>query len=399
MPVLTSFFKLVCLAILALLASSLRFPAGLVDDKPIGWFQSGWSMAGLTCVALAAISGLFQTHPANDNDPIRQVHQVRNSGAGALAFALLGLTGALAPLAWLGQLGQLGQSAIAVSVAADSYGFWLALLALLLLACASLSRLAAVPGNAAWAVRAIPLLLGVWVLVFWQIGVVALDVPRVLLPSPLLIANTLWEQWDVLLDDFSVTVLRSALVGYILGCGGGFLLGILIDKSPFLQRGLLPVCALASSVPLVGIAPIMVMWFGFEWHSKAAVVALMTFFPMLISTFAGLAATGRMELDLMRSYAAGHARTLLLLRLPMALPFLFNGLKVASTLALIGAIVAEFFGSPTVGMGFRISAEAARMNMGLVWATIMVAALAGTVIYALIEWAERAATFWHPSQR
>ena len=143
----------------------------------------------------------------------------------------------------------------------------------------------------------------------------------------------------------------------------------------------------------------MVMWFGFEWHSKAAVVALMTFFPMLISTFAGLAATGRMELDLMRSYAAGHLRTLLLLRLPTAMPFLFNGLKVASTLALIGAIVAEFFGSPTVGMGFRISSEAARMNMGLVWATIVVAALAGTVIYALIEWMERKATFWHPSQR
>ena len=171
------------------------------------------------------------------------------------------------------------------------------------------------------------------------------------------------------------------------------------DKSPFLQRGLLPVCALASSIPLVGIAPIMVMWFGFEWHSKAAVVALMTFFPMLISTFAGLAATGRMELDLMHSYAAGHARTLLSLRLPTAMPFLFNGLKVASTLALIGAIVAEFFGSPTVGMGFRISAEAARMNMGLVWATIVIAALAGTLIYALLEWAERAVTFWHPSQR
>ncbi len=245
-----------------------------------------------------------------------------------------------------------------VSVAPDSYGFWLAALALALLACAGLPKLASVETAQAWPRHAIPLLL----------------------------------------DDFNTTVLHSALVGYVLGCGAGFLLGVLIDRSPFLKRGLLPVCALASSVPLVGIAPITVMWFGFEWHSKAAVVALMTFFPMLVSTFAGRAATGRMELDLMRSYTAGNLRTLLL-RLPTALPFLLNGLKVASTLALIGAIVAEFFGSPTVGMGFRISAEAARMNMGLVWATIVVAALAGTVIYALIAWAERTATFWHPSQR
>jgi NitT/TauT family transport system permease protein len=372
---MTSFFKIVCTAVLVLVGVSFWLPAAFVDEKPVFWLQSVWGVAGWGVVAIAAVMGWFN---------------MQNSATRSAVFALLGLTGAVGPLAML---------AGSATVTSGSHGFWLAMVALGLMACVGLSNLAAVETTKNWPRHAIPLLLGAWVITFWQIGVQAFDVPRVLLPAPGLIASTLWEQWDVLLDDFNTTVLRSALIGYVIGCSGGFLLGILIDKSPFLQRGLLPVCALASSIPLVGIAPIMVMWFGFEWHSKAAVVALMTFFPMLISTFAGLTATGRMELDLMRSYAAGHLRTLVLLRLPMALPFLFNGLKVASTLALIGAIVAEFFGSPTVGMGFRISAEAARMNMGLVWATIVVAALAGTVIYALIAWAERTATFWHPSQR
>jgi NitT/TauT family transport system permease protein len=370
-----SFFKIVCSAVLLLVGASLWLSAAVADEKPVFWLQSVWSVAGLGAVAIAAVMGVFNM----------QKGAIRSA-----VFALLGLTGAVAPLVLL---------AGNATVTSGSYGFWLATAALGLIACAGLTNLAAVETTKSWPRHAIPLLLGAWVIIFWQIGVQAFDVPRVLLPGPALIATTLWEQWDVLLDDFNTTVLRSALIGYVIGCTGGFLLGILIDKSPFLQRGLLPVCALASSIPLVGIAPIMVMWFGFEWHSKAAVVALMTFFPMLISTFAGLAATGRMELDLMRSYAAGHARTLLSLRLPTAMPFLFNGLKVASTLALIGAIVAEFFGSPTVGMGFRISSEAARMNMGLVWATIVVAALAGTLIYAMIESAERAVTFWHPSHR
>jgi NitT/TauT family transport system permease protein len=189
------------------------------------------------------------------------------------------------------------------------------------------------------------------------------------------------------------------LIGLGLGSGLGFVVGVLIDRSPFLQRGLLPVAALASTVPLVGVAPIMVMWFGFDWHSKAAVVVIMTFFPMLVNTLAGLAASGHMERDLMRSYGASYWRTLWSLRIPVALPFIFNALKINSTLALIGAIVAEFFGSPVSGLGFRISTEAARLNMGLVWAAIVVAAVAGSLLYAALEWVERRSTFWHPSIR
>jgi NitT/TauT family transport system permease protein len=237
------------------------------------------------------------------------------------------------------------------------------------------------------------------VLVFWQFLTQAFDVPRVLMPAPSLIWAALLNGLPTLWPDFVQTVLHSVLIGLALGSGLGFVVGVLIDRSPFLQRGLLPVAALASTVPLVGVAPIMVMWFGFDWHSKAAVVVVMTFFPMLVNTLAGLAASGHMERDLMRSYGAGYWRTLWSLRIPVALPFIFNALKINSTLALIGAIVAEFFGSPVSGLGFRISTEAARLNMGLVWAAIVVAAVAGSLLYAALEWVERRSTFWHPSIR
>ena len=278
-------------------------------------------------------------------------------------------------------------------------GFFTLLLALVVLAVATLRRLAALDPKG-WQVRfATPLLFGAWVLVFWQMLTQGFDVPKVLLPAPSVVWASLLQGAPTLQTDFVQTVLHSVLIGLAAGSALGFVVGVLIDRSPFLQRGLLPVAALASTVPLVGVAPIMVMWFGFDWHSKAAVVVVMTFFPMLVNTLAGLAASGHMERDLMHSYGAGYWRTLWSLRIPAALPFIFNALKINSTLALIGAIVAEFFGSPVSGLGFRISTEAARLNMGLVWAAIVVAAVAGSLLYAALEWVERRSTFWHPSIR
>jgi len=262
----------------------------------------------------------------------------------------------------------------------------------------SVYRMAALNG-ARWVGMATAALFGAWVLLFWEILVRALDVPRVLLPAPSLIVSSLGDHAPKLWGDFVQTVLRAVLIGWALGCGAGFCVAVAIDRMPFLQRGLLPVASLTSAIPLVGVAPIAVMWFGFEWPSKAAVVVLMTFFPMLVSTLAGLQASGKLERELMYSYAASYPRTLLALRLPAALPFIFGALKVNATLALIGAIVAEFFGSPTSGLGFRISTEAARMNMPLVWGAIVVAAVTGSVAYALLVALERRAAFWHPSVR
>ena len=274
----------------------------------------------------------------------------------------------------------------------------LALAMVVVLAGRSVQRIAALDGQR-WYGTATAALFGLWVLYFWQLGVSLFDVPRVLLPAPALIGQMLVDRWDTLAGDFVQTVLKAVLVGWALGSGLGFVVGVAIDRAPFLQRGLLPLANLTSTVPLVAVAPIMVMWFGFEWPSKAAVVVLMTFFPMLVSTLAGLQAAGKLELELMHSYAASYPRTLLDLRLPAAMPFIFNALKVNATLALIGAIVAEFFGSPTVGLGFRISTEAARMNMALVWGAIVVAAVTGSVAYAVLVQLERRVAFWHPSVR
>ena len=226
-----------------------------------------------------------------------------------------------------------------------------------------------------------------------------LKVSPVLLPAPSAVWGRLVGSLPTLRADVMQTFVKGALSGYAIGCGAAVLTGIAVDRVPFLRRGLLPVGNLVSALPIVGMAPIMVMWFGFDWESKAAVVVLMVFFPMLVNTVQGLAATEPMQADLMRTYAASYWQTLFTLRLPAAAPFIFNGLKISTTLALIGAIVAEFFGSPTVGMGFRISTEVGRLALDMVWAEIAVAALVGSAFYGAVALVERAATFWHPSQR
>lgn len=246
---------------------------------------------------------------------------------------------------------------------------------------------------------AVPIIFGVTVLVIWEGAVHGFGVPSILLPAPSMIWDRLAASLPTLWADFRQTFLKAVLIGYALGCGAGFAAAILIDRSPFLQRGLLPFGNFVSALPIIGIAPIMVMWFGFDWQSKAAVVVVMTFFPMLVNTAQGLAAASSIEKDLMRTYAAGYWQTLFKLRLPAAAPFIFNALKINSTLALIGAIVAEFFGTPIVGMGFRISTEVGRMNIDMVWAEIAVAAVAGSVFYGVVALLERATTFWHPSVR
>jgi len=246
---------------------------------------------------------------------------------------------------------------------------------------------------------AVPVLFGAFLFFLWEVIVVGAGVPSVLMPAPSAIAGRFAASLPVLRDDLIQTFVKGVLSGYALGCLSGFAVAIVADRVPFLRRGLLPLGNFVSALPVIGIAPIMVMWFGFDWPSKAAVVVVMTFFPMLVNTVAGLAAASRMERDLMHSYAAGYWTTLLKLRLPVALPFIFNALKINSTLALIGAIVAEFFGTPIVGMGFRISIEVARMALDMVWAEIALAAIAGSAFYGLVALIERAATFWHPSYR
>lgn len=306
---------------------------------------------------------------------------------------------------WIdGALAALGAAALMLALdtieQADA-GYWFALVASWLFAWLFAERLSVAISRDKVAEALgvlIPIIFGIAILVAWEAITRGGNVPKVLLPSPSGIWEMLVGNTPLIAVDF-VQTFKAVLAGYVLGCGAGFLVAILVDRSPFLKRGLLPIGNFVSALPLIGIAPIMVMWFGFDWPSKAAVVVIMTFFPMLVNTVAGLNVASHMERDLMRTYASGYWSTLFKLRLPAAAPFIFNALKINSTLALIGAIVAEFFGTPIVGMGFRISSEIGKLNVEMVWAEIAVAALAGSVFYWVVALIERAVTFWHPSVR
>jgi NitT/TauT family transport system permease protein len=250
-----------------------------------------------------------------------------------------------------------------------------------------------------WTGLAAPVVFGLTLIAIWEGIVRGFEINQVLLPAPSAIAARFVASLDILWIDFVQTVIKGALSGYVMGCGAAFLVALAVDRFDFLRRGLLPVGNFVAALPVIGMAPILVMWFGFDWQSKAAVVVVMVFFPMLVNTVQGLQASEAMQRDLMRTYAAGYWRTLAKLRLPAAMPFIFNGLKIATTLALIGAIVAEFFGSPVKGMGFRISTSVGQLALDLVWAEIVVAAITGSAFYGAMALIEKSVTFWHPSQR
>ncbi|MFC7052095.1 ABC transporter permease [Hansschlegelia quercus] len=281
-------------------------------------------------------------------------------------------------------------------------GFWLGVLLAWLCAWAANVALSRTPATGRLATirdAAVPVAFGIWLVLLWEIVVDGAGVSPALMPAPSTILARLGEAAPTLWADFRQTALKAALIGWLIGCASGIGAALVADRFPFLARGMAPLAGLASALPIIGLAPIMVMWFGFDWPSKAAVVVAMTFFPVFVNTVAGLAASGALERDLMRSYGAGWLRTLIMLRLPAALPFIFNALKLASTLALIGAIVAEFFGTPIVGMGFRIQTEAAKLSLDMVWAEIVVASVAGSAFYGALAALERRMTFWHPSVR
>lgn len=308
-----------------------------------------------------------------------------------LAIVVFGAVQAFGALYWHGLHGN------------ASWGFWFFIIALWALVWRAIDVFANFRSLDSYRMRTIgvfvPLAFGLWVLFLWEMVVAGFGIPQVLLPAPSQIGLRFIHSTDILAADFYQTFIKAVISGYVIGCGSAFVVAIAVDRIPFLKRGLLPLGNMVSALPVVGIAPIMVMWFGFDWQSKAAVIVIMTFFPMLVNTVTGLNSASNLEKDLMATYASGYWSTLLRLRLPAAMPFVFNALKINSTLALIGAIVAEFFGTPIVGMGFRISTEVGRMNIDMVWAEIALAALAGTAFYGAVAFVERKATSWHPSFR
>ncbi len=194
--------------------------------------------------------------------------------------------------------------------------------------------------------------------------------------------------------------LRGALGGLLAGVTGGILVALATARWTATREALLPFAIAANSMPIIAFAPIMNNWFGIDDPvSKMAIVAIMVFFPIMINTVRGLTSVESRALELMRSYAAGEYAILWKLRVPNALPYFFSGMKVAGALAMIGAIVGEYFGGPRIALGVFITQEAALFRFASAWAAIVVACVLGIAIYLVILFVERLAMPWHTSFR
>jgi NitT/TauT family transport system permease protein len=238
------------------------------------------------------------------------------------------------------------------------------------------------------------------ILALWQLGTfhTLLRLREFQLPFPSQIAQALIERADVLWRDAALFTAPEAAIGLLIGGLLGFGAAVLFASVPFLRRGALPIAASLNSIPIIAISPIAVLWLGFGQPSKIAVVALMVFAPMVINAFKGLYSIERESLELMASLAASPRDVFWKLRLPHALPYVFSALKVGTTLAMIGALVAEFFNAQR-GLGVTLSNNIQVAKMPIAWAAIVVAALLGLGLYALVSLVERAVIPWHVSIR
>jgi NitT/TauT family transport system permease protein len=233
----------------------------------------------------------------------------------------------------------------------------------------------------------------------WQGLVVAFHVQEFLLPKPTAIAHTFWQQKHSLWSAGAYTF-KEALGGFALGSGLGVLVALVFAAWRPLGRTFMPYAVAANAIPIIAFAPIMNDWFGLlNPFSKMAIAAVLCFFPVMINTLRGLTSVHPSSIELMHSYAAGRVSLFRRVRIPNALPHLYTGLKVATVLSMIGAIVGEYFGGPTDALGVRILNDSSYGNFTQAWAGIVMASTFGIVFYGVVSAAEWASTRWHPSAR
>ncbi|HSB38733.1 MAG TPA: ABC transporter permease [Gaiellaceae bacterium] len=244
-----------------------------------------------------------------------------------------------------------------------------------------------------------PLLVFALGIVAWQLLVVAFDVQEFLLPKPTEIARTLWDERSSLWHA-GIYTFKEALGGFALGSSMAIVVALLFAAFAPLGTAFMPFAVAANAVPIIAFAPIMNNWFGLlNPFSKMAIAAVLCFFPVLINTLRGLTSVDPRAIELMRSYAAGKGSTFRRVRIPASLPHLFAGLKIASVLSMIGAIVGEYFGGPITALGVTILNASAYTNFSLAWAGIVLASAFGILFYGAVALAERLTTSWDPSRR
>jgi NitT/TauT family transport system permease protein len=227
----------------------------------------------------------------------------------------------------------------------------------------------------------------------WEAAVFVLSIEFYLLPAPHVIVASLRESYPVLIEAGLYTF-TEALIGYVLGCGGGILAAMAASRSAAFADLVLPYAIASASVPIIALAPLAIVWFGVAQGSKIAIVTLMTFFPTFIGTLRGLLSVTPQSLDLMRSCAATEWQVFIKLRLPHSLPYVFTALRACTTLAMIGAVVSEFFGGPVKSLGVYIKSTASLFQTRQAWSAILVACALGLVFYFAVAIVERLAMPW-----
>jgi len=242
-----------------------------------------------------------------------------------------------------------------------------------------------------------PIVFGGLVLVVWEVGVDVLEIQRFLLPKPSAIAEAFWEQRDELWNAGLYTF-SEAVLGFVLGSSAGIVVAVVLARFRRVGGALLPYFVAAGAIPIVAFAPIANAWFGIEKGSKIFIAAVLCFLPVMVNTLRGLTSVRPAQIELMRSYAASDLAIFRRVRVPASLPFVFAALKVASVLAMIGAIVGEYFGGSQEQLGIVIKNAAALFNFETAWAAIVVACLLGVSFYLAVVLLERLVMQRYPAQ-
>jgi NitT/TauT family transport system permease protein len=233
----------------------------------------------------------------------------------------------------------------------------------------------------------------------WQWLVPALGVQKFLLPRFSAVATTFWDERGPLWHEGWITF-KEALGGFGIGCGLALLFALILARWRSLGNALMPYAVAANAIPIIAFAPITNAWFGtLNPTSKMAIAAVLCFFPVLVNALRGLTSVRPSSIELMRSYGAGEVQIFRRVRIPSSLPYIFTGLKVASVLAMIGAIVGDFFGGSAETLGVKIYSSTQIFAFETAWAAIMVASILGIAFYGAIALAERVVLGWDPSTR
>jgi NitT/TauT family transport system permease protein len=247
-----------------------------------------------------------------------------------------------------------------------------------------------------WVPAAVVFLLGI---ALWEGYTRGADVEAFLLPPLSDILETLWAERDTFVSAGWFTF-KEALGGFAIGCTAAILFALLLARFRLLGRAIMPYAIAANAIPIVAFAPITNNWFGIlNPLSKMVIAAVLCFFPVLVNTLRGLTSVRPSQVELMRSYACGEWEIFRRVRIPTALPFVFSALKIATVLAMIGAIVGDYFGGSQDALGILIRRSAGIFAFEEAWAAIVVASVLGILFYAAVALAERLTTAWLPATR